>query len=214
MSRAHSSTTIRLVASLSAFLLTSSFVSAAPANTRSTAVPYSALPSEPRVQSAALDDGLSVTLETGAGARLIVRRNRHRVSRIDLRVLRPWKLRTVDVDGDGRRDIVLGVYKSTRFWPYPHPCLFVYRWDERLVPVWRGANLSKPFVDFEFADGHLFSIEVEADGSRCLNSYHWNGFGFTGEWQRGHWKRAAFASTSADRITVSAGGALYSFRTR
>src|SRR5688572_68198 len=37
----------------------------------------------------------------------------------------PWKLAIADVDGDGRREIVVGVYKSTRFFPKPHNCLFI-----------------------------------------------------------------------------------------
>jgi hypothetical protein len=187
---------------------------------RATAVPFSALPREPRVQIVDLGGRVQAVLSTGANASLGIRRGRHTLARMDIRRLRPWKLTVGDADSDGRPEIAVGVYKPTRFWPYPHPCLFLYRWDgNQIIPVWRGSNLSKPFVDFAFVrtaagSTKLCSVEVLADGRRCLNVYHWNGFGFTGDRQEGSWRTASLVSTLTGRIRLNADGVVHSFQVR
>jgi hypothetical protein len=124
----------------------------------------------------------------------------------------PWKLAIADVDGDGRREIVVGVYKSTRFFPRPHNCLFIYDWDGRRAhPKWLGSSLSKPFLDFAFINvegrpDRLVAIETKLDGRRCVTVYSWNGFGFTLDWQRGDWREARLIEITGDRITVEADG--------
>jgi hypothetical protein len=127
---------------------------------------------------------------------------------------KPWKLAVADVDGDGRREIIVGVYKSTRFFPRPHNCLFIYGWDgQRAHPKWLGSSLSKPFVDFAFLDANgdrpqeLAAIETKRDGLRCLALYSWNGFGFTLDGQRGDWQEAKLIEAARDRIIVEADGA-------
>jgi hypothetical protein len=131
---------------------------------------------------------------------------------------KPWKLAVADVDGDGRGEIVVGVYKSTRFFPKPHNCLFIYSWDGRRAhPKWLGSSLSKPFVDFAFLDANgksaqeLLSIETKRDGRQCLALYAWNGFGFTLEGQRGDWREAKLVETTRGRIIVEADGARIAF---
>ena len=100
--------------------------------------------------------------------------------------LRPWKVRLVDVDGDGGEELVLGVYKRARFDPMMRNRLFVYTWPG-LAPRWLGSRLSLPFDDFVFVDcdqdgkDELIALERAADGRRRLMRYRWNGFGFSGE---------------------------------
>jgi hypothetical protein len=127
---------------------------------------------------------------------------------------KPWKLAVADVDGDGRREIVVGVYKSTRYFPKPHNCLFIYDWDGRRAhPKWLGSSLSRPFVAFAFVDSNgdgqeeLAAIEIKRDGRRCIALYSWNGFGFTLDWQRGDWQEARLIEAANGRIIIEADGA-------
>ena len=127
---------------------------------------------------------------------------------------KPWKLMVADVDGDGRSEIIVGVYKSTRFFPKPHNCLFIYGWDgRRAYPKWLGSSLSKPFVDFAFVKGEgnspeeLVAIEIKRDGRMCVAVYLWNGFGFTLDWQSGDWRQARLIEATKGGIIVEADGA-------
>lgn len=126
---------------------------------------------------------------------------------------KPWKIMVADVDGDGQFEIVVGVYKPTRFFPKPHNCLFVYGWDgKRAFPKWLGSTLSKPFTDFTFADlnhdGHqeLVAVETARDRKQWVAVYSWNGFGFTLDWQRGGWASARLVAAGAGDVIVEADG--------
>lgn len=126
---------------------------------------------------------------------------------------RPWKLTAADVDGDGSREMVVGVHKSTRFFPKPHNCLFVYGWDgRRAFPKWLGSSLSKPFTDFAFADlagdraQELVSLEIMRSGRKCIVLYSWSGFGFDFQWQRGSWRSARLVERNRGRVVVEADG--------
>jgi hypothetical protein len=128
----------------------------------------------------------------------------------------PWKLAVADVDGDGRLEIIVGVYKSTRYFPVPHNCLFIYSWDGREArPKWLGSALSRPFVDFAFVevDGNagqeLAAMERKRDGRWRLALYSWNGFGFTLDWQGGDWKEARLIKAAKEGITIEADGATF-----
>lgn len=126
---------------------------------------------------------------------------------------KPWKLRIADVDGDGRSEIILGVYKATRYFPKPHNCLFVYGWDgSRAFPKWLGSSLSKPFTDFAFADfnadgqNELVALETRRDLLQSVAIYSWNGFGFTLDWQQGAWGKAKLVADKAGSLLVEADG--------
>lgn len=99
--------------------------------------------------------------------------------------LNPWKVQTCDVNGDGRKEIALGVYKKTAFHPVMAKRPFLYNWNQKdIAPMWRGSRLSRPFDDYIYldmdADGkdELFSAERLSDGKAVVNEYRWEGFGF------------------------------------
>jgi hypothetical protein len=109
------------------------------------------------------------TEQSGAGGKLLHRDVPQR--------WKPWKLAIADVDGNGRKEIVLGVHKGTRFFPQPHNCLFVFNWDGlKTSPKWLGSSLSKPFSDFTFANLdndralELLSVETRPDGQESVSS--------------------------------------------
>jgi len=168
----------------------------------------------PQVIVADLDhDGRAerVVLDPGRDPALAVWRGGRRLWQGVPRRWRPWKLQIADMEGDGRREIIVGVQKSTHFFPRPHHCLFIYRFDGRTVqPVWLGSSLSQPFIDFTFArtgSRHaekLIALEITRDGRRCVTVYSWDGFGFTADWQRGNWKTARLLESSAGRVLLEA----------
>jgi hypothetical protein len=99
----------------------------------------------------------------------------------------PWKIMAKDVDGDGRVEICVGVWKKTRFHPVFDNRLFIYDWDgEQLFPKWLGSRLSLPYLDFDFRDidgdgvNELIALEVQKNGLKRIMSYKWSGFGFAG----------------------------------
>ncbi len=100
------------------------------------------------------------------------------------RVYRAWKAHAVDLDGDGTREIVLGIWSSQRRHdePDPHRTIWVLRWDDdrqELVEAWRGSALARPLVDFDVNVRHVVAYERVADD--CFQTeYAWTGFGFRG----------------------------------
>lgn len=126
---------------------------------------------------------------------------------------KPWKLEIADVDGDGIREIIVGIIKPTKFFPKPHNCLFIYGWNGKEVyKKWLGSSLSRPFTDFIFADldglkgEELIALETSLDGKKRLGIYRWNSFGFTLERQFGDWQAARILRAENGKIWLEADG--------
>lgn len=100
-----------------------------------------------------------------------------------------WKAQTADLDGDGRDEVVLGVWSWRRRHaePLPHRSVWVLGWDGRaLVERWRGSALARPLVDVDVeapgaGSGRALLVAQERSAAGCHRTrYRWTGFGFAG----------------------------------
>lgn len=103
----------------------------------------------------------------------------------DFSNMKPSKVQLGDVDGDGKLDISIVMYKKVKFHNALAKRPFFYNFKYgKLVPLWLGSRLSRPFDDFKLADidndkvSEIISIEELEDKNRVLAVYKWNGFGF------------------------------------
>jgi hypothetical protein len=132
--------------------------------------------------------------------------------RFDMKEINPWKVQTCDVDGDGRKEISVGVYKKAVFHPVLAKRPFIYDWaDGRMSPKWLGSRLARPFDDYVFSDinsdgkDELISDELLADGSKAVNSYGWKGFGFESTGGSGSYEDIlGLRSTTGSAIEIKA----------
>ena len=104
----------------------------------------------------------------------------------DFSDIKPSKIQLGDVDGDGRMDISIVMYKKVKFHNALAKRPFFYNFEsEKLVPLWLGSRLSRPFDDFILSDmdgddiSELAAIEVLENKNRILAIYKWEGFGFS-----------------------------------
>lgn len=96
-----------------------------------------------------------------------------------------WKVTAGDIEGDGKKEISFGVYKSTRFHPELEKRPFIYSWNGKgISPKWLGSCLSRPFEDYIFLDidsdgmDEIVSLEKEKGNTNLISCYKWNCFGF------------------------------------
>jgi hypothetical protein len=107
---------------------------------------------------------------------------------------RPWSLAVGDVDGDGRREVALGLFKGTRLWPRPHRTVSFYAWKGRVATrKFSASRLTLPMreffllnVDADRAD-EMLAVERGKDGRWSLATYKWNYFGFDLTARQGAW---------------------------
>lgn len=96
--------------------------------------------------------------------------------------LNPWQLRVGEVDGNGKPEILIGVYKRTHLIPHPHRTLFIYEFDgEEVRPKWKASTMGRPLLDFAPAKlkaGHrVITVEKRLDEKQVLTIWKWRGFG-------------------------------------
>ena len=89
-----------------------------------------------------------------------------------------YQFQTGDVDGDGHTDAMVGVVKSTRFYPEKGKRLFIFKQvNGKVRPLWLGSKLGGILQDFRFTDGFIRSMEMTRDSSYVVAAYKWSGFG-------------------------------------
>ena len=99
--------------------------------------------------------------------------------------LNDWKLpypvyqyQTGDVDGDGHIDAMVGVVKSTRFYPEKARRIFIFKKiNKKARPMWLGSKLGGILEDFRFIDGKIRALESTNDSLYVVSDYVWGGFG-------------------------------------
>ena len=97
----------------------------------------------------------------------------------DWRITYPvYQFQTGDVDGDGSEDAMVGVIKSTRFYPEKARRLFIFKQvNGKARPMWLGSKLGGILEDFRFIDGKIRALESTTDSLYAVSNYQWSGFG-------------------------------------
>ena len=89
-----------------------------------------------------------------------------------------YQFQTGDVDGDGITDAMVGVVKSTRFYPEKGKRLFIFKnYHGKIRTLWMGSKLGGILEDFRFIDGKIRSLESTTDGRYVVAEYQWAHFG-------------------------------------
>ena len=89
-----------------------------------------------------------------------------------------YQFQTGDVDGDGRIDAIVGVIKSTRFYPEKARRIFIFKQiNGKARPLWLGSKLGGILENFRYTDGKIRAMEKTDDGRYVVSDYKWGGFG-------------------------------------
>ena len=89
-----------------------------------------------------------------------------------------YQFQTGDVDGDGHIDAMVGVVKSTRFYPEKARRIFIFKEiNKKARPMWLGSKLGGILEDFRYVDGKIRALESTKDSLYVVSDYVWGGFG-------------------------------------
>lgn len=89
-----------------------------------------------------------------------------------------YQFQTGDVNGDGSEDAMVGVIKSTRFYPEKARRLFIFKQvNGKPRALWMGSKLGGILEDFRFVDGKIRALESTTDSLFVVSDYKWDRFG-------------------------------------
>lgn len=99
----------------------------------------------------------------------------------------PWKITMIDIDNNGSNDLVVGTYKTTKYFNEYENRVFVFNVDrDYIYPKWLGSKIGHSIINFEVigdvvAKSNKLKIvqnNIE-NNSIMINHFIWNGFGFS-----------------------------------
>ncbi len=109
----------------------------------------------------------------------------NRIYENDFTGLKPWKIITADIDGDGQEEILTAVRKTTIYDQNDENRLFVFNYsDNILVKKWTGSKIAGRWRSFYAGEllpipgQELIFIEKKENGREQLSIYYWFDFGF------------------------------------
>lgn len=109
----------------------------------------------------------------------------HRIYDNNFLELKPWKLELADVDGDGTKEIIIAVRKTTHFDQQERNRLFIFNFDgEKLYKKWTGSQIAGNWTNFYVGDllsipgDELIFIQQLENKEERLCIYYWLEFGF------------------------------------
>lgn len=94
-----------------------------------------------------------------------------------------YQCKYTDINNDGKKEVVVGVIKQTRFDSIEGKRVFVFKLvEDEIRPLWLGSRLGMPIEDFSvrISDtlNYLVTIEVEREDGFAVAEYEWDRFGF------------------------------------
>jgi hypothetical protein len=105
----------------------------------------------------------------------------------DFEDLKPWKIERADIDGDGVKEILTAVRKTTHFDKDERNRLFIFNYeDKKLIKKWTGSLMTGDWEDFTAGDllpipgDELVFTMQSRNGKEYLSIYYWLDFGFQG----------------------------------
>lgn len=155
----------------------------------------------------------TVIFDPSSATPVVIRHGGRSYSTLIPRRWHPWRVAVADLDGDGRQEVIVALYKTTRYIRTPHNCLFVYRYNGREVhPLWLGSTLGRPFTDFAFGRSSgsktdsLVTLDISLRGRQDVTVHHWTGFGFRKDSGWGDWAAARLVGVRNGQVVVEADG--------